>query len=99
MAKTERKPRAPARPALDIPTQVEVGLAPPPPPRRRSRWAEYIAIAEKNPGEWVRVGPFYKATAVSAARRVRDLNESAEVESRPDDIDDGLAYVYIRIPA
>jgi hypothetical protein len=99
MAKTERKSRAPARPALDIPTQVEVGVTPPPPPRRRSRWAEYVTVAEQNAGAWVKVGPFYKATAVSAARRVKDLNESAEVESRPDESDSELAFVYIRIPA
>lgn len=99
MPEKTRKPKAPARPALDVPTAIEVGAAPAAPPRRRSRWAEYVGVAEQNAGEWVKVGPFYKATAVSAARRVRALNDTAEVEWRPDADDAELAYVYIRIPA
>lgn len=98
MTKSERKPRAAARPKLDIPAEVAVGETPPPAPRRRSRWAEYVGLAEQNAGQWVKVGPFYKETAASAGRRVASLNPSAEVEVRPDE-DPTLGYVYIRIPA
>jgi hypothetical protein len=93
-----RKPRAKARPKLDAPATAEVGVTPPPAARRRSRWGEYVTLAEENAGQWVKVGPFYKETATSAARRVGSLNAAAEVEVR---IDDGgeLAHVYIRIPA
>lgn len=99
MPEKTRKPRAAARPTLDIPTTIEVGATPAAPPRRRSRWAEYVTVAEQNVGQWVKVGPFYKATAVSASRRVSGLNEAAEVEVRPDILDETLAFVFIRIPA
>lgn len=93
MDKANRKPRSPNRPPLNAEVQAEVVEAIPEATSRRTKWTGFIEVARANAGQWVKVGPFYRDTAMGARVRLnREVGLEAEVRHDTDDI----SYVYLR---
>lgn len=97
MSATTRKPRAPSRPPLSAKVQAEPVDDLPANPGRRSPWKDFIAQARVlEEGRWLKVGPFYRDTAMSARSRYSGTPgyEDITVEIRHES--DDLSYAYIQ---
>jgi hypothetical protein len=91
-----RKPRGPNRPPLAATVSATVVEGIPDAPGRRTKWTSFIEQAQANAGQWVKVGPFYRDTAMGARHRLSET-PGLEVEVRHDDAE--ISYVYLRASA